>query len=264
MKKVIVLIMLIISLDASEYYSKADPKEVYNIKASVSGEVIFVNDKLEGNLGEGSIVVKIDDKIDLLDLKASKNKLKILLNNLASTRENLKNSKKIAQINRDNYERVKELSSYSKIQKDAKELSMINSKNQTLQIQSSVENLKTQREDLKLKIEILQDKIKKKNISVKSGDYIYKIYPNIGDYLNPGSKLMEVYDIQKALLVIFVPASEIENIKSKKIYLDGEATDKKIDKIWQVADSVNISSYRVEILIDKPKQFSKLVKIEFR
>ncbi len=264
MKKAIVLIMLIISLDASEYYSKADPKEVYNIKASVSGEVTFINDKLEGNLGDGSVVVKIDDKIDLLDLKASKKRLEILLNNLALTRENLKNSKKIAQINRDNYERVKELSSYSKIQKDAKKLSMINSKNQALQTEISVENLKTQREDLKLKIEILQDKIKKKNIRVKSGDYIYKIYPNLGDYLNPGSKLMEVYDIQKALLVIFVPASEIENIKSKKIYLDGLETDKKIDKIWQVADSINISSYRVEILIDKPKQFSKLVKIEFR
>ncbi len=264
MKKIIIFIILVVGLDAGEYYSKANPKEIYSIKASVSGEVVFVNDKLEGNLGDGSVVVGIDDKIDLLDLASSKNKLKALLNNLALTRESLKNSKKVADINKKSYERVKDLSSYSNTQKDAKLLTMINSQNSTIGIKTSLENLKTQREDLKLKIEILQDKIKKKNITVKKGSYIYKIYPNLGDYLNPGSKLMEVYDIKKALLVIFVSADEIEGIKSKKIYLDAKETDYKIDKIWQVADSVNISSYRVEILIDKPKPFSKLVKIEFK
>ena len=264
MKIFIVLIMAIISLNASEYYSKAEPKELFSIKASVNGEVIFINDAKEGAVSDGRVIVKIDDEIDLLDLEASKKKLQSLLNNISLTKESLKNSKKVTDINKKSYEKVKNLSSYSNTQKDAKLLTMINSQNTLIGIKTSLENLKTQKEDLKLKIETLKNRIDKKNITVKSGNYIYKIYPNIGDYLNPGSKLMDVYDISKALLVVYVSADETADIESKKIYLDKEETNYKIDKMWQIADSVNISSYRVEILIDKPKKFSKLIKIEFR
>ena len=141
---------------------------------------------------------------------------------------------------------------------------MINAQNSYIAVNSSLVNLKTQKEDLTLKIKTLEDRIAKKNIKLVKGNYIYKIYPRAGDYLNPGAKLMDVYDISGARLVIYVSLDDLEGIKQKKIYLDGEESSVKIDKIWQVADSVNISAYRVEILTDKPKQFSKLVKIEFK
>jgi multidrug resistance efflux pump len=215
-------------------------------------------------VSDGKVVVKIDDVIDKADLKASHTKLKYLESNINLMYQNLKNSKKVSAINSNNYERVKNLSSYSKVQKDAKLLAVINSQNSYISVKTSLENLKTQKEDLKLKIASLKDKIEKKNIKTKEGNYIYKIYPRKGDYLNPGSPVMDVYDISGARLVVYLSLDEIESLADKKIYLDGKISDAKIDKIWKVTDSVNISSYRVEILIDKPKQFSKLVKIEFQ
>ncbi len=264
MKIFISILLVLVSLHASEYYAKAEPKELFSVKALVSGEVVFVNDRQEGTESDGNVVVIVDDAIDKEDLKSSKLKLKYLLSNISLMNQNLVNSKRVAQINEDNYKRVKNLSSYSKTQKDTKLLSMINAQNSYISVKTSLENLKTQKEDLKLKIKTLQDRIKKKNISVLNGQYIYKIYPRIGDYVNPGTKLMDLYDVSGAKLVIYLSLDELVGIEQKKIYLDGLETSYKIDKTWSVADSVNISSYRVEILIKKPKQFSKLVKIEFK
>jgi multidrug resistance efflux pump len=258
------MLLVLISLDAAEYYAKAEPKELFSVKSSVSGEVIFVHDIQEGADSDGSVIIKIDDVIDKADLESSKLKLKYLLSNIALMKQNLANSKKIVQINNDNYSRVKNLSTYSKTQKDIKLLSMINAQSSYISLKTSLENLKTQKEDLKLKIKILKDRIKKKNIAALNGQYIYKIYPRSGDYVNPGSKLMDLYDTSEAKLVIYVSADDLLGIEKKKIYLDGNESAVRIEKIWRVADSVNISSYRVEILIDKPKQFSKLVKIEFK
>ncbi len=264
MKIFITIFLTVVSLNAMEYYSKAEPKELFNIKSSVNGEVVFVNDILEGMESNGSIVIKIDDRIDVADLKASKKKLEFLNSNIALKKQSLQNSKKVLSIDRENYNRVKDLASYSTVQKDAKLLAMINSQNSYISAKSSLENLKTQKEDLKLKIITLQDRIDKKSIKVSKGDYIYKIYPSVGDYVNLGSKLMDVYDISKTLLVVYLSKDELVDISKKSIYLDGVKTSYKISKIWNIADSVNISSYRVEILIDKSKIFSKLVKIEFK
>lgn len=258
------MLLVLVSVQASEYYAKAEPKELFSVKASVNGEVVFVDDRQEGKNSDGTVVVKIDDKIDSADLKASKQKLKFLLSNISLMKQNLVNTKKVSQINEDNYSRVKNLSSYSKIQKDTKLLAMINSQNSYISVSTSLVNLKTQKEDLALKIKTLEDRIDKKNIKPIKGNYIYKIYPRVGDYLNPGAKLMDLYDVSGAKLVIYVSADDLVGIEQKKIYLDAKESAVKIDKIWSVADSVNISSYRVEILIDKPEKFSKLVKIEFK
>lgn len=264
MKIFISMLLVLVSLGATEYYSKAQPKELFSVKASVNGEVVFVNDVFEGKESDGTVIVKIDDKIDKFDLVASKQKLKFLLSNIPLMKQNLANSKRVADINKNNYSRVKDLSSYSKTQKDAKLLLMINAQSSYISVKTSLVNLKTQKEDLALKIKTLEDKIKKKNIKVVKENYIYKIYPRVGDYLNPGSKLMDVYDVSGAKLVIYVSADDLVGIEEKKIYLDSVESSVKIDKIWRVADSINISSYRVEILIEKPEQFSKLVKIEFK
>ena len=120
MKFLIFLFFTFFSLEASEYYSKAEPKEKFSIKSTVNGKVIFVDDSFEGKVSNGVVIVKIDEKIDRADLLASKQKLKFLNANINLMRQNLSNSKKVADINSDNYNRVKNLSSYSKTQKDTK------------------------------------------------------------------------------------------------------------------------------------------------
>jgi hypothetical protein len=84
------------------------------------------------------------------------------------------------------------------------------------------------------------------------------------DYVNPGTLLYEAKDLSKGKLEIYVPIGDVEAIKTKTIYIDGEKTDLKINKIYDVADSKHISSYKCEIIINNPKTFSRLVKIEFK
>jgi multidrug efflux pump subunit AcrA (membrane-fusion protein) len=264
MKILFLFLFLFFKLVASEYYSKAEPVETYSIQSAVNGKVLAVNDLLEGKISDGTVLIHIDDVIDKADLKATKQKLKSIKNSVALTRENLKYSKKAYEIDKASYARIKDLSTLSRSAKEAKLLKSIASQSAYIKIKLSLENLLTSKNDLELKIASLKDKISKKNIKIKKNLYIYKIYPNRGDYINFGMKLVDASDISKAKLTIFITDSDLDGIENKTIYLNGKKTDYKLNKLWQIADSTNISSYKAEIIINKPKRFSSLIKVEFK
>ena len=95
--------------------------------------------------------------------------------------------------------------------------------------------------------------------------YLYEIKVRKGDYVAPGSALATVADVSRAKLVLYLEPSEIDNISQKSVYLDGEKTEYKVDKVWKVADEKFISSYRAEIYIPAPVgSFSKLMKVEIK
>ena len=264
MKIYVILLVLIGKIVAGEYYSKIEPVNSFYLKSSVSGKVLDVHEMYEGTISDNSLIIHIDDKIDVMDLKSSRKKLTLFNSNIALSKESVVYAKKSMNIDQNSYERIKNLSTYSKIQKDAKLLSLINSKNNYVKAKNSLQNLQTQKLDLELKIAILKDRIEKKNIKIDKGLYIYKIYPNIGDFVNMGSPLVDVEDLSAGKLTIFVSLEDLENIEDKKIYLNDTLSHYNIDKVWNVADTQNISSYRVEIIIDKPNRFSKLMKVEFK
>jgi multidrug resistance efflux pump len=264
MKKVISILAVVGSLYSSEYFAKANPVDEFHIRSSVAGQVVSVSLKSEGKVSDGGVILKIDDKIDLAELASSKSKLEITKESIKLLQESVKNSKRSMQIAKGSYDRVKNLQSYSRVQKDAKLTALINSTNSYIQSKTNLQKQKTILSDLEVKIKSLKDKIDKKNIKIKKGDLIYKIYPNVGDFVGIGAKLVDSYDISHAKLVIYLNEDDLRGIKDKKIYIDSKETEYKIDKIWSVADSKNISSYRAEIIIDAPKLFSKLVKVEFK
>nr|MBL0721047.1 HlyD family efflux transporter periplasmic adaptor subunit [Sulfurovaceae bacterium] len=106
--------------------------------------------------------------------------------------------------------------------------------------------------------------IGKKSIKMKN-QYLYKISVRAGDFVNPSSPLAVVQDQSRAKLTLFLEPDEIKNIHEKKIYIDGEETDYRLDKIWNSADEKYISLYRAEIYIESPKKrFSTLVKVELK
>ncbi len=220
---------------ANEFYAKLEPVESFKIKAAVSGKVIFVNDAIEGKKAKNSKIIEIDSYVNRMELEQTKNKLDFI------------NS--MIDIENNNYKRLLKVSSKSGFEKDLQKLKVI--------------NLKTTKADLLIKISNLQDVIKNKRLVEKS-NYIYSIEVKEGDYVNPGTLLYEAKDLSKGKLEIFVPIADAKTIKTKKIYLDGKETKLKIDKIFDVADSKHISSYRVKIVIPNPKIFSRLVKIEFK
>ena len=91
-----------------------------------------------------------------------------------------------------------------------------------------------------------------------------KLHVKKGQVVTPGMNLAEVADIKKAKLTVFLNGDELEGIESKRVYLNDKSTEYKIDKIWPLSDDEHISSYKTEILIQAPSQFSTLYKIEFK
>ena len=48
------------------------------------------------------------------------------------------------------------------------------------------------------------------------------------------------------------------------MYINGEKTSYKVDRLLTIADSKNISKYKAQIVIKAPNIFSKLAKIELK
>ncbi len=230
----VVLVFLNLSF-ANEFYAKLEPIESFQVKSSVSGKVIYSNEMIEGKKSNNSKIIEIDSYVDRIDLEQSRAKLKAV--------------NEMMKIEEKNYNRLLKVTSKSGFEKDNQKLKVI--------------NFRTTKADIQIRIANLRDSIKNKKLIEKS-NYIYNIAVKKGDYVNPGTFLYESKDLSRGKLEIFVPISDIESIKDKKIFLDSKATDLKIAKIYKVADTKHISSYKVEIIINNPKTFSRLVKIEFK
>jgi hypothetical protein len=235
MKILLICLFTITSIFANEYYAKLEPLESYSIKSAVSGKVIYSNSKIEGLKANNSTIIEIDSQVNKIELEQSKNKLRLI--------------DEMIKIEKNNYDRLNQVSSKSAFEKDTQKLKVI--------------NLESSRADMLIKIETLKDTIANKKLVEKS-NYIFNIAVKDGDYVNAGTLLYEAKDLSKGKLEIFVPIAQIEEIKNKEIFLDGVKSDIKISKIYDIADTTNISSYKVELILDNVKTFSRLVKIEFR
>ena len=235
MKKLTLFLLTITTIFASEYYAKLEPIESYQIKSAVSGKVIYSNSKIEGLKANNSTIIEIDSMVNKVELEQSRNKLKYI--------------DEMIRIETNNYDRLNQVSSKSAFEKDTQKLKVIN-----------LESLKA---DMIVKIDTLKDIISNKKLIEKS-NYIFNIAVKEGDYVNPGTLLYEAKDLSKGKLEIFVPIAQIEEIKNKEIFLNGVKSDIKISKIYEIADSTNISSYKVELILENAKIFSRLVKIEFK
>jgi len=235
-KKILLSILLLTStLFASDYYSVVEPINTYNVKSAVSGSVIKVYKNLESKIVKNNYIVKIDGKIDRIDLQQSQIKLD--------------NLKKVLEIEKGTLKSFNKVSSKSKFDKD----------NQEIKILNIVSNIS----DMKSKVSTLKDRLLKKNLKVQNL-YISNIYVQEGDYVNPGTLLYTAYDLKKGKLEIFVPIKEINSIKNKTIYINDKKTNLKVNKIHTVADSKHISSYKCEIVLPKIKKFSEVLKVTFK
>ena len=235
MKYIISLVLVVTSLFSQEYYAKVEPIHTYNIKSSVSGKVIFANTNLEASIVKDTVVIKIDDKI---------NKIELAQNRVKFTRMN-----KVLKIHKETLKSFNKVSSKSKFDKDKQKIVILNS-------QVSLN-------DLRVRIETLKDTISNKNIKLNNL-YIQEIFVNNNDYINPGTLLIKALDLSEAKLEIFVSSSEIEDINKKEIYIDDKKSNLKISKIYKTTDSKHLSSYKVEIILSNVGQFSKLVKVSFK
>ena len=245
MKKIIMLIIGIIFLFG--YKAKVEPFEVYNIKAVVNGKVVIANKDLEATNVKDKLIVKIDDTDNKIDLENLKNQLKLL-------KEQINNQEVVVKRKKDIHKRYEKLKTRSQTEKDLKFFDYISSLNQLI-------SLKSQYNNTLANIKKIKDIINKKSIKVNG--YVFKIHVKKDDYVNLGSLIANVYDISKQKLTIYVPIEEIENIKDKKVYINGKKSNFKIYKIWDVTDDKFVTSYKVE-LVGNGLKFGEIVNIELK
>jgi len=260
-------LLLIISpliVFAKVHYAKVEPYETVTLKSAVSAQVTQAKVELEGTTIKNDIIIKLDDKLNKIKLKSDRDALVLIKNMLKINRQNLKSLSLSLQRQEDYYHRISNISSVSITQKDKAFYSYINAKTQYLSTKEKIESLKKQKLDLIYSIEWLKDSISKKTIILKNR-FLYKLLVHKGDFVNMSMPLAQIKDLSRAKLTLFLEDDELQDIKSKKIYINNKPTNYKIDKIWSVADDKFISSYRAEIVIPKPKyNFSKLLKVELR
>lgn len=234
--KILLLLFTPLLIFAKVHYAKVEPYESVVLKSSVSALVMDVDLESEGQMIDGKRVIYLDDSLDKINLETSRENLLIL-------RETLKRQESY-------FQRIDKLKTASTTQKDNAFYSFASSKTQYM--------------DMQYKIAQLEDSIEKKSI-VLHDMYLYEIMVRKGDYVTPGSPLARVVDASRAKLVLFLEPAELEQIGKKRVYLNGEKTDYKVDKVWRVADEKFISSYRAEIYITAPEgSFSKLMKVEIK
>ncbi len=234
--KIFLLFCTPLLLFAKVHYAKVEPNESVTLKSAVNALVMDVDLEAEGSVVDQKRVIYLDDRLDKINLKTSRENLLIL-------HETLKRQESY-------FQRIDKLKTASTTQKDNAFYSFASAKTQYL--------------DMQYKIAQLEDSIEKKSI-VLNHMYLYEIMVRKGDYVSPGSPLARVDDASRAKLVLFLEPEELVQIEKKTVYLNGEKTDYKVDKVWRVADEKFISSYRAEIYIPAPEgSFSKLMKVEIK
>jgi len=262
--RVILALILPTLLFSKIHYAKVEPYETYTIKSAVAGEVKVAKIELEGKVVKNSLIVQLDDKLDRVDLKISREKLKILDNMLEINRDTLLSLNESLNREEEYYLRVENLSTIPKSKRDSAFYSYINTKTKYLSTKEKIENLKQEKLNLKYKIDTLIDRIEKKRVGIKNR-FLYKLLVHKRDFVNIGTPIATLNNLTKAKLTLFLEEDELKDIKSKSIYIDGKKTNYKFSKIWKVTDEKFISSYRAEIIIKNPKyKFSTLLKVELK
>ena len=259
----ILLILSVISLMAKEYYAKVEPYEVQTIASNVSGLVIFTDEKREGQILGKQNYIKIDDELDSVELKQSIAKIELLKNTLKLNENMVENYKLMLEKKQTNYDRVKSLKIKSVVEKDKEFYDLVTTQNQYIGTEKEIENLRIQINDLELRQAQLKRSIADKQLSAP-GFVLYRLIVKDGQVVNPSTPLAEIADVSRAKLTIYLNAEDMKGIKEKVIYLDGQKSNYKINRLWNIADATHLSSYRAEIIIDAPKRFSTLMKVEFR
>ena len=62
MKIIWMFLFTITSIFASEYYAKLEPIDSFQVKAAVSGKVIYSNSQIEGSKANNSTIIEIDSE----------------------------------------------------------------------------------------------------------------------------------------------------------------------------------------------------------
>ena len=257
------LIVPAVSLMAKEYYAKIEPYETLTIASNVSGLILFADEENEGTVLGRKPYIQIDDELDQVELGQVVNKITLLEGSLKLNEKMARNYEAMLEKKQRNYDNIKSLKIKSTIEKDREFYDLISTQNQFISTEKEIQNLKTQINDLHLRQAQLKRSIKDKSLSAE-GYVLYKLIVKEGQVVNPASPLAEIANVRRAKLTLYLTSQDMKGAEGKTIYINGEKSPYKIDRLWKIADAQHLSSYRAEIIIDAPEYFSSLLKVELR
>ena len=262
--KIFISIFFIITLSyAKVYYAKVEPYEVREISSNVSGLVVYANEDLIGKrLGEKSYI-KIDSEIDLKELRSIKEKSTYTKSIIEINEAVLVNLEDTLSKKKENYKKIEPLKIKSSVEKDREYYDLITTENLYLATRKEIQNLKIEISNLKLKEAQLERTISDKNL-IAQNFILYELSVKVGQVVVVSTPLAKIADDSKALLTIYLDEVDALNAKKSTLYIDGQKSQQKISRILNIADSKNISKYMAQIVIESPKLFSKLVKVELK
>jgi predicted GIY-YIG superfamily endonuclease len=240
LKRVFLLALLTSFVSADYYMAQFQPYETITVKSELSGVVERISDKKEFSyIPKSSEVMKLDTIFEDIQIEALSNRVKHTEESLKLRRANLKSKK-----------RVRSISQYE-----------IN--NETI----AVVETKSALQALKMELEIKKASKKKKSFYLRKM-YLGEFFVRKGDFVGIGTPLFTYYDFSKGVLDIFVGSDEVEDLRNKKILINGsENKNFKIQKISSVKDSTRISTYKVRLVakIKNPKnvRFGEIYRVEF-
>ncbi len=219
--KFFMFLLVPILLLAGEYYGKVEPFKQYTITSKTSGRVVFVNDDIKGKIAGDDVIVKIDDEVSKIDYEAAK---------------------EIYEIKKSQYDRIKDLRTKTKSEKDVEKVNYLNAKDAYT---------------------AAQDSYFSKTLRAK-GLYVYSILVEKWGYVTPGTQLFEAYDISKSRITVYLTREDLEGIENKSIIVNGKEGEYKIDRVFKVADKQFVSSYKLELVGPSAQRFSDIVKVEIK
>ncbi len=233
--KTILLICLTLPLFAGVYKAKVQPYEQVTLSAEVSGRIVKLDQKNELKMLNKKVLV-IDHALQSQELKNTKVKLKLLQSQIA--------------IKQGQYNRIKNLQGQSRTTKERYKSELLNYKMQSMDLQNAIAKL--------------EDIISKKEISVHQ-KYLKKLYVRKGDFVVPGSRLMDVEDQNASRIVIFMNSKDRTDIEKKTIFINGKSDNGYIvEKASDSTDAQYLSSYRVELVKHGKVRFGEIVTVEVK
>jgi hypothetical protein len=241
MKKIVLTTILAFSLKADYYMAQIEPYQTHTVQAEIGGIVSSISLSKEFSyLDKTILVVKLDTTNEDIEIEALSKQKDVLNEALELKRENLKSKSSLRQI--------------SKYELNSETLSVLDTKSNLISTERELSLKKSNRE--------------KKRFYLTDG-YLGQIFVDEFEYVPTGGKLFEYFDFSKNRLDLYIPADEVENIKTKKIFLDGvENGDWRVEKVSEVKDTQKISTYLVRLVSDnrnpKDAKFGKVVKVEFK
>jgi len=224
------LLLLALPLSAGTYKAKIEPYDSATISAEVAGRIVKLDQRDELKTLD-KVVITIDHALEALYLANDRTKLKLLGEQI--------------DLKREQYESIKALKSQNRFTKDDYLTQLL-----ALQMQA---------EDLRSAIAQLEDTVAKKELAVR-GKYLKALYVREGEYVAPGTKLMQLEDHGGGRIVLYVDAADRARLEGSSIRVEGEE-GWHVEKAATTTDDTYVSYYRVDLVKKGTVPYGKIVNV---